>query len=58
MITAWAFTGLTQGLGLGLGSVAFVGAVFAGVWAFVGFLLGRSYDRSHGETGTEPVETT
>jgi len=58
MVTAWAFTGLTQGLGLGLGAVAFVGAVFAGGWVFVGFLLGRTYDRSHGETGTEPVETT
>jgi AAA family ATP:ADP antiporter len=58
MITAWAFTGLTQGLGLGLGAVAFVGAVFAAIWVFVGFLLGRTYDRSHGATGTEPVETT
>ena len=50
MITAWAFTGLTQGLGLGLGVVAFVGAVFAGIWVVVGFLLGKIYDRSHGET--------
>jgi len=58
MITAWAFTGLTQGFGLGLGAVAFVGAVLAAVWGFVGFLLGRTYDRVHGETGTEPVETT
>ena len=58
MITAWAFTGLTQGLGLGLGAVAFVGSVFAAIWVFVGFLLGQTYDRSHGETGTEPVETT
>jgi AAA family ATP:ADP antiporter len=58
MITAWAFTGLTQFFGLGLGAVAFVGAVLAGVWVFVGFLLGQTYDRSHVEAGTEPFETT
>jgi AAA family ATP:ADP antiporter len=49
MITAWAFTGLTQGLGLGLGAVAFVGTLIAGVWAFVGHSLGRTYDRSHAD---------
>ena len=49
MITAWAFTGLTQGLGLGLGAVAFVGTLIAGVWAFVGYFLGRTYDQSHGD---------
>jgi AAA family ATP:ADP antiporter len=48
MITAWAFTGLTQGLGLGLGAVAFVGMLIAGIWAFVGRSLGRTYDRHHG----------
>jgi AAA family ATP:ADP antiporter len=58
MITAWAFTGLTQGLGLGLGAVAFLGALIAGVWAFVGRSLGRTYDLSHGATGTEPAEET
>jgi AAA family ATP:ADP antiporter len=49
MITAWAFTGLTQGLGLGLGAVAFVGTLIAGVWAFVGYFLGRTYDKSHAD---------
>ena len=58
MITAWAFTGLTQGLGLGLGAVAFVGSVLAGAWAFVGFLLGRIYDRSRGVINTEPAGIT
>ena len=58
MITAWAFTGLTQGLGLGLGAVAFLGALIAGVWAFVGHSLGRTYDLSHGATSTEPAEET
>lgn len=45
MLTAWAFTLLTAGLGLGLGAVAVVGAVIAGLWAIVGIYLGRSYDR-------------
>jgi len=58
MITAWAFTGLTQGLGLGLGAVAFLGALIAGIWAFVGRSLGRTYDLSHGATSTEPAEET
>jgi AAA family ATP:ADP antiporter len=46
MITAWAFTGLTQGLGLGLGAVAFIGAAIAAVWAVVSGFLGRTYDRN------------
>ncbi|MBW2553939.1 MAG: MFS transporter [Deltaproteobacteria bacterium] len=58
MITAWAFTGLTQGLGLGLGAVAFVGTLIAGVWIFVGHSLGRIYDQSHGETSSKPAEVT
>jgi AAA family ATP:ADP antiporter len=47
MMTAWAFTGLTQGIGLGIGAVALVGAFVAGAWACVGCLLGRFYDRNH-----------
>jgi AAA family ATP:ADP antiporter len=45
MLTAWAFTALTAGLGLGLGAVAVVGAVIAAIWAIVGVYLGRSYTR-------------
>ncbi len=45
MLTAWAFTLLTAGLGLSLGAVAAVGAVIAGIWALVGIYLGRSYVR-------------
>ena len=58
MITAWAFTGLTQGLGLGLGAVAFMGAMIAGVWVFVSRSLGRIYDRSREATAAESVKTT
>jgi AAA family ATP:ADP antiporter len=45
MLNAWAFTGPTQGLGLGLAAVAGVGAVIAAVWAVVGIYLGRSFER-------------
>ena len=45
MLTAWLFTGLTQGLGLGLAAVAAVGAVIASLWALVGIYLGKWFDR-------------
>jgi AAA family ATP:ADP antiporter len=45
VIMGWFFTGLTQGLSLGLGAVAAVGAVIAALWAFVGYLLGKAYER-------------
>lgn len=52
MLTAWAFTLLTTGLGLGLGAVAAVGAGIAALWAVVGVYLGRSYNRL-ASTGTD-----
>jgi AAA family ATP:ADP antiporter len=56
MISGWFFTGLTAGLGLGMGAVAAVGAVIAGIWAVVGVMLGRSYNRETGEHETDVVE--
>ncbi len=38
---AWLFTGLTQGLGLGLAAVAIVGAGIAAPVSLVGIYLGR-----------------
>ena len=46
MLTAWLFTGLTQGLGLGLTAVAAVGAVIASLWALVGIYLGKWFERN------------
>lgn len=46
VIWAWAFTGLTTGLGLSLAAVAGVGALIAAIWAVVGIYLGRSFDRA------------
>ena len=48
MIWGWAFTGLTTGIGLGLGAVALVGAFIAAIWAVVGVYLGRKFDRLSG----------
>lgn len=48
MLNAWAFTGLTTGLGLGLGAVAAVGAAIATLWAAVGIYLGRRFNAMRG----------
>jgi len=42
-LAGWSFTGLTAGLGLGMGGVAVVGALIAVIWAVVGVYLGRKY---------------
>ncbi len=58
MLTAWAFTALTAGLGFGLGAVAAVGAGIAAIWVMVGVYLGRSYHRTAAaaEADAVPVE--
>ncbi|MBF0264706.1 MAG: MFS transporter [Gammaproteobacteria bacterium] len=43
MLNAWAFTALTQGLGLGLGMVAVIGAGIAILWASIGIYLGKIF---------------
>lgn len=55
-MTAWAFAGLTTGLGLGLGLVAAIGGGIALIWAAIGIYLGRKFERAGDlpETGTVP----
>ena len=43
MLNAWAFTALTQGLGLGMAPVAVCGAGIAALWAATGIYLGRRF---------------
>ncbi|MFK7730888.1 MAG: NTP/NDP exchange transporter, partial [Pseudomonadales bacterium] len=50
VMMGWLFTGLTQGLGLGLAAVAGVGALIAALWAFVGVMLGRAYEQKNFST--------
>lgn len=54
MLMAWLFTGLTQGLGLGLAAVAVVGAGIAALWSMVGIYLGRWFEQD--ETEAEAVK--
>lgn len=54
MLNAWLFTGLTQGLGLGLAAVALVGAGIGGLWAVVGIWLGRRFQRDLPMATPEP----
>ena len=44
MITAWLFTFLAKGLGLGLAGIAIVISGIAAVWTLVALRLGRSYE--------------
>lgn len=43
MVTGWFFTGLTEGLGLGLTAVGIIGASIAAVWSGTGLFLGKLY---------------
>jgi len=49
MLMAWLFTGLTQGLGLGLAAVAAIGAGIAALWSVVGVYLGRWFERDNSD---------
>jgi AAA family ATP:ADP antiporter len=53
MLMAWLFTGLTQGLGLGLAAVAGVGAGIAALWSLVGIYLGRWFEHDSPENGSK-----
>jgi AAA family ATP:ADP antiporter len=55
-IMAWLFTGLTQGLGLGLAAVAMVGALIALLWAAVGLYLGRWFEREDNADSASVVD--
>jgi AAA family ATP:ADP antiporter len=54
-ISSAAFAGLTDGIGLGLGAMAAVGAGIASVWAAVGAFLGRRFERLEIGGGDEPA---
>ena len=56
MLMAWLFTGLTQGLGLGLAAVAAIGAGIAALWSVVGVYLGRWCERDNSENDSIILE--
>lgn len=49
MATAWAYTGITAALGLGLTGVAVMASIVAAVWAASAVWLGRTYNAADGE---------
>lgn len=54
VVAAWSFTGLTQGLGMGLSAIAGIGAIIATFWAGVGAYLGKQYHRR--QTACKPED--
>ena len=53
MLTAWMFTLLAQGLGLGLAGIAVIISGIAALWTIVALYLGSSYERMAAEPLTK-----
>lgn len=46
VLAGWTYTGLAQGIGLGLGAIAMVAALLALLWTLVAVFLGVSYENN------------
>ena len=57
MFTAWFFTALTEGLGLGMAAVSIVGSAIAAVWVGVGLYMGRVYDKRIPQAETDTAQS-
>jgi len=55
-ISSIAFAGLTDGLGLGLGVMAAIGAGIAAVWAMVGRYLGKMFTARDSKSATQVAD--
>jgi AAA family ATP:ADP antiporter len=51
VLAGWTYTGLAQGVGLGLGGMAMVAAIIALMWTLVAIFLGTGYES--GNTSTD-----
>jgi len=60
VLASWTYTGLAQGVGLGLGSIALVAALLAVIWMLIAVFLGVSYEnkRTDAEPATVPITET
>lgn len=56
MVTAWLYSLLTAGFGLGLAGIALIGAGVAAIWAASGVYLGRRYGRVTEAASATPRE--
>ncbi|MCP4765714.1 MAG: MFS transporter [Gammaproteobacteria bacterium] len=54
VLAGWTYTGLAQGIGLGLGAIAMVAALLAVMWTLVAVFLGVSYE-NHQNRAQAPV---
>ena len=60
VLAGWTYTGLAQGIGLGLGAIAMVAAVLALIWTLVAIFLGVSYENHQNraqDAAAQPSET-
>ena len=60
VVAGWTYTGLAQGVGLGLGAIAMVAAMIALLWALVAVFLGNRHEKNNGriETAAEVLPET
>jgi len=61
VLAGWTYTGLAQGIGLGLGAIALVAALIAMCWTLVAIFLGTRFERKNNSTessGTVLTETS
>jgi AAA family ATP:ADP antiporter len=60
VLAGWTYTGLAQGIGLGLGAIALIAALLALMWTLVAVFLGVSYEnlQSHAQEPTTPLAET
>ena len=50
VLAGWTYTGLAQGIGLGLGAIALVAALIATCWTLVAIFLGTRFERKSNRT--------
>lgn len=46
VVAGWTYTGLAQGVGLGLGAIAIIAAAIALLWTLVAIFLGKHYEKN------------
>jgi AAA family ATP:ADP antiporter len=56
VLAGWTYTGLAQGIGLGLGAIAFIAALLALVWTLVAVFLGISYENHRNRAQTPAAQ--
>ena len=56
VLAGWTYTGLAQGIGLGLGAIAWVAALIAMCWTLVAIFLGTRFDsKGNSAEPSDPV---